>query len=379
MRVAYVVARVELYHPARLDSLHRGLQTRNDSELQVIELTRHVIEHPVERRQEGWGFHCSTLDESAPKAQLRSILSAYQPDAVVVTGYSHPLMRYTAAWARRNGAVCVLGSDTNRQDRERRTFKEIVKSLWVRRRVDSAFVAGFDSAAYLQGLGLPADRIWRGYDVVDNDFFSSRVEVAREHEASIRRSMGAPAQYFLFVGRLAPEKNVGALLEAYRTYRTVHGRSWGLLIAGSGPEEYSLKQKAAEMKLPGTTWIGYVRPERLPVYYGLAAALVLPSLSEPWGLVVNEAMASGLPVLVSNRCGCVPDLVRPGINGYTFDPEHPEQLARLMGRIESDKDRLGEMGEHSRQIIAEYTPQTWAATLVECIVTTLDRRRRSSR
>ncbi len=379
MRIAYVVARVDLYHPARLNTLHNELGRVEKADLHVIELGSQAVGHPVERVRDEWGFGCTTLTETSPRFELRSTLSTLEPDSVVITGYSRPLMRTAAAWARANGACCVLASDTNLHDRQRSLLKEKAKSLWIRRYVDAAFVAGTSSATYVQGLGVGRDRIWRGYDVVDNDYFATRAKLAKLNEGLMRESISAPNRYFLFVGRLAPEKNVYALLEAYRTYRTEHSGSWGLVIGGSGPEEASLKQTAETMQVPDTTWAGYVQPEMLPAYYGLGEALVLPSLSEPWGLVVNEAMASGLPVLVSDRCGSAPDLVVPRINGYTFNPKDTSELARLMGRLESEDDRLTEMGTASQRIISDYTPETWAKALADCIACTLERRRRGSR
>jgi glycosyltransferase involved in cell wall biosynthesis len=116
---------------------------------------------------------------------------------------------------------------------------------------------------------------------------------------------------------------------------------------------------------------GFQQVDAVPAYYGLASCLVLPSISETWGLVVNEAMAAGLPVLVSQRCGCVPELVQPGVNGYVCDPLDTEGLARLLGVMSSDTVDAGKMGEASRQIVAQYTPETWAQTLANCIERTL--------
>jgi glycosyltransferase involved in cell wall biosynthesis len=102
----------------------------------------------------------------------------------------------------------------------------------------------------------------------------------------------------------------------------------------------------------------------LPAYYGLANAFIHASTTEQWGLVVNEAMASGLPVLVSNRCGCATDLVQEGVNGFTFDPHNVEQLAQLMLKISACQDvRMSAFGDASRTIISKWGPERFALGL----------------
>lgn len=119
--------------------------------------------------------------------------------------------------------------------------------------------------------------------------------------------------------------------------------------------------------IPGVVFAGAHRSDELGLYYGLASCLILPSVSETWGLVVNEAMAAGLPVIVSHRCGCVAELVRPGVNGYVVDPLDVEGMARTMGVMSSTLVDCASMGEASRKIVALYTPETWAYSLADCI------------
>jgi glycosyltransferase involved in cell wall biosynthesis len=112
---------------------------------------------------------------------------------------------------------------------------------------------------------------------------------------------------------------------------------------------------------------GFKQYEELPEYYANAGAFIHASTTEQWGLVVNEAMASGLPVLVSNRCGCAADLVKEGVNGWTFDPTNEEQMADLMLRISSDEEQRKEMGSKSREIIAEWGPARFASGISSAI------------
>ena len=155
------------------------------------------------------------------------------------------------------------------------------------------------------------------------------------------------------------------MIEAYAAYRSAAGASaWKLVLIGDGP----LKPQVLELQrrfnlgddllLPG--WKQY--PD-LPIYYGLAGAFVLASTIEPWGLVVNEAMASGLPVLVSDRCGCAVDLVANGRNGFTFDPYDVPQLTRLMTHLAEANTNRRDMGAASREIIVQWSPEVWAENL----------------
>jgi glycosyltransferase involved in cell wall biosynthesis len=116
---------------------------------------------------------------------------------------------------------------------------------------------------------------------------------------------------------------------------------------------------------PHVHWPGFVQYPDLPAYYGLAEAFILASTIEPWGLVVNEAMASGLPVLVSQRCGCAPDLVREGQTGFTFDPEYPDSIAAALQLVSADPAAREAMGRLARAHIAGWSPERFGAGLLE--------------
>ena len=110
------------------------------------------------------------------------------------------------------------------------------------------------------------------------------------------------------------------------------------------------------------------------MYYGLAGGLVLPNTREPWGLVVNEAMASGLPVLVSQNCGCALDLVSPGLNGWIFDPMNQYDIADCMEKLATENTDLEAMQNASREIVAKYSLSNWALSMEACIDTVLQNR-----
>jgi glycosyltransferase involved in cell wall biosynthesis len=159
------------------------------------------------------------------------------------------------------------------------------------------------------------------------------------------------------------------LIDAFRRYRDMTAeQTWDLTIAGDGPLYGAIARRVAELSLTEHVYlVGRKAYDELPALYASADAFVFPSLSETWGLVVNEAMAAGLPVLVSKGIGCHPDLVWEGINGHVFDPADTAQLATLLYEIASTPNRLA-MGDASLRIIRDWDLNRFSSGLIEAAV-----------
>jgi glycosyltransferase involved in cell wall biosynthesis len=278
------------------------------------------------------------------------------------------------AWAKARGKIAVLMSDSSHDDKQRYRLLEWGKGRIVRR-FDAALVAGARQKAYAESLGLARERIFLGYDVVDNAYFAERSLAVRRQASDYRRRLELLKPFFLTVCRFIPKKNLAGLVEAYRRYRDLAGAgAWDLVVCGSGPLEPDLKGQTRDLR--GVHFPGFQQIGELPLYYGLASVFILPSSHfEQWGLVVNEAMASGLPVLVSRACGCAPELVQEGVNGFTFDPLDKEGLARLMFRMSSKQADLEAMGKASQRIIADWSPEVFARNLFKAVKVADDYRR----
>ncbi len=298
-------------------------------------------------------------------------LSALDPEVLLVPGYYTLPAVAAAVWARVHGRASVLMTESCAMDHARSGWKERVKGFGMRMLFGWAVCGGGLHVQYLRDLGFPADRIAGCYDVVDNELF-------RQGTASLRArsepsAWGLPAgPYFLYVGRLAEEKNVGGLLRSWFAYRSAGG-TWPLVLVGDGPKKAALKafasgsQFASEVLFPGLK-----SSQELIPYYAFAGCFVLPSRREPWGLVVNEAMAAGLPVLVSQRCGCAADLVISGKNGWVFDPEDQGELQALLTRVaELEATQRDEMGRTSAEIVQAFSPERFGRS-VESIASAAD-------
>ena len=287
------------------------------------------------------------------------VLEEVRPDVIVAPGYADPysLRKLIVYKTARPQCSLLLWSETTEVDHSRKWLGETVKSRLLSV-FDGAFVAGTSHALYLQRLGLRPEKIEVLGNCVDNGWFSRRAEQARG--ASLGNEHGLPGNYFLFVGRLIREKNVGLLIDSYVSYRhQKKALAWDLVIVGSGPEEQTLRKRAAE--LPAVHFVGSKQPDDLPPYYANASCLVLPSSSEPWGLVVNEAMASGVPVIVSNKCGCATDLLRHGENGFAFDPGDPRALANLMIEVAHGNVNREEIAARAVKTVSMFSPESFAA------------------
>ena len=284
-------------------------------------------------------------------------LDEIKPDVLLVNGWGHRESRISMHWCRKHGVKMVLLSDSVKENTHRYWLKELAKK-WVIRGCKSAFVAGTPQARYVEYLGIPKENIfYPGSCVVDNDYWQTEAVKARANQKELREKFNLPEEYFLCVSRFIKFKNIPFVLKAYAKYEKLAGtNAMGLVLCGSGPEENIIRTLIRELNLNNLLLPGFIQYNQLPVFFALASCFIFPSLFfEPWGLVANEAMACGLPLLISNKCGCVEDLLKEGVNGYIFDPSDSEQLAELMSRISKDNAKLAEMGKESKRLIDAYS------------------------
>ena len=342
--------------------VHKGLKFREElpQDLQVETLMPDT----------SWG--------SASKVELARLvwqrLDHLRPEIVLVPGYYTLPAIAAAGWARVHGRTSVLMTESTAGDHQRTWWKELPKRLALRALFDWAVTGGRAHVAYLRQLNFPADRIVGCYDVVDNEMFRLGTQASRDAQAA--GPVGPPT--FLYVGRLAAEKNVSGLLGSWLGYRA-SGGSWPLVLCGDGPERASLEATAAATPFADEViFTGLKTSRELLPYYAQAGCFVLPSTREPWGLVVNEAMAAELPVLVSNRCGCSPDLVQEGQNGFTFEPSDASKLQELLHRMEQmSVAERARMGRQSGVIVRQFSPAGFGEAIASIAATTQERAKAS--
>jgi len=288
-------------------------------------------------------------------------LSQLDPEVVLVPGYYTLPAIAAALWAKLHGRASVLMTESTAGDHQRVWWKEALKGLGLHSLFHWAVAGGTAHVAYLRELGFPADRVVGFYDVVDNEMFDRGTYL---HRLQTAKEAGLPEDYFLYVGRLSEEKNVTGLLRSWLSYRH-QGGTRALMLVGDGPERQKLQAMTADSVFGNDVYFpGLKSSKELLPFYAHAGCFVLPSTREPWGLVVNEAMASGLPVLVSNRCGCAADLVVHGVNGFTFDPLDEDALIhQLKAMEERTVEQRVHMGRSSAELIRAFSPQKFGFSI----------------
>ncbi len=200
--------------------------------------------------------------------------------------------------------------------------------------VDAMLVPAPSHLPTCRWFGVPAERVFYGVDVVDNDAWANWTQQCRASGNRTIRGAELPERYFLGVGRQVPIKNWPGLLRAYAAHRNAAADGpWDLVLVGDGPERNELESYVRQQGVPGVHFLPMLPPTELAIAYAHAGCVVLPSFNETWGLVVNEAMACGVPVLVSETCGCVETLVESGSTGWTFSPRSTSEMAAALARL----------------------------------------------
>jgi len=372
------------YHIARLNAAHDHLLSYN---IQVTgmeiasqdETYRWSISENESRFDHRVVFPHKVVEKIRCVEIYRGVFSALgeiRPDVIAVNGYSTSDAWAIFLWSKLNRRKTILMMDSKADDGPRLFVKEILKKTFIRN-YDASICGGQLHKSYLVQLGMNMDKIFMGYDVVDNNYFYQQAAIIRKDPSNYHNLPGLDSSTpcFLASSRLIPRKNIAGLLDSYRIYQELVAQSeqsgipWRLVILGDGAERKNLEIKINAEALSGVTLAGHREIGELPAYYAHSSVFIHPALNDQWGLVVNEAMASGLPVLVSKRCGCVPELVRSAENGFVFDPENTRELAELMFYVSSHQINLGAMGQSSLEIISEWGTERFAKGILDSINT----------
>ncbi len=291
----------------------------------------------------------ATLDRDG----MLGLATDFQPDAVFMAGWFDRDYLYVARQLRKAGIPVVAGCDTQWSGSLRQQVGRLVAPWHLHTAIDVLWVSGERQRVLATKLGFTGLKCWSGYYACDFDKYAGAYVPDR-----------APAKSFLYVGRYIHKKGIDTLVTAYQQYRAMTDSPWPLVCAGSGALAGLLEN------VPGITNKGFVQPESLPSLLAQSGVFILPSRREPWGVVVQEAAASGLPILCSEKAGAAVHLVHNGYNGYLFNPDDAQQLSRLMYQMSQlTPEQYQRFGQASHVLAQQYTPERWANTLIRIVDT----------
>lgn len=326
------------------------------------EISRKGMESPAMNYRYNYTLLFDDYIENIPALKeigaVLKFIYRYNPDVINVTGYASSASTLPAIlFGKLLGKKVIMSSESTRKDKTRSLLKEAIKRLAVR--LCSGFVVfGRSSEEYMLELGAsPRQILVHKAAVVDNE------ALERQYQNALQRPLYPEIhtpENFIYVGRMAAEKNVDLLVKAFRELRP---QQWGLILVGNGPEDAAIGELIRESpeniyKYNAVGWTD------VPGFFSRAGCFVLPSLSEPWGLVINEAMVCGLPVIVSEACGCVPDLVNG--NGYTVIPGDLASLKNRMAAVMADP-QPEKMKRRSLEIIRDFSVVSVATAYVKAL------------
>lgn len=326
-------------------------------------LARESADLPLVHLQ-GWRWRRPPRDDRHLN-DLRPILRD-DWQVIILGAWDEPTNLLLWAWAVARRRKIVFWIESTAVDLPRTRAKEAFKRALLKRAA-ACIVPGRRAWEYCRQLGVDERSLFEAPNATDREFFRTQADELLPRRQELRREERSRPLTMIFVGRLVERyKGVETLLRA--SARLEHqGLDLTLLIAGEGPDEADYRRLAGRLGLADVRFLGTLEHLDLCRYYAMADVLVLPSRSEPWGFVLNEGMEFGLPLVVSDRVGAGPDLVRPGENGIVVPAGDVTALTDALRRLAEDPELRRSMGTASRGIIEEYSPRRWAEGALEAI------------
>jgi glycosyltransferase involved in cell wall biosynthesis len=296
-------------------------------------------------------------------------LKKENPDIVILDGYDTPTIWLALLFAKLNKKKIIswIGSSLA-YSKNTKGIIGLLKKIFIKS--SNAFIAyGKLAKEYLEFFGAESDKIFVGCNVGDVNFFREKVYSFRKTKKFLKERKKYPPVLFLFVGRLVREKGV---LEMLNALKDIEEKNWGLIIVGDGPLFSEIKNFCQANNLDQKIQlVGFKQKDELIRYYALADIFLFPSLREPYGIVLSEALASGLFALASKYAGATPDLLREKENGFVIDPK---DINDLKTKIEFVIKRFSEnpwQREDISDSVQKFTPEYYGQKIIKAIISTL--------
>jgi glycosyltransferase involved in cell wall biosynthesis len=290
--------------------------------------------------------------------QVWSEVRSGKYDALLIHGYSYAVNILGVLAAKSKGIPVFVRSETQERLPDapfRHRIRDAVLSL-AYRFVDGFFAIGTSNTRYYRQLGIADSKIFRVPYTVDNDRFTQQAALAEGEASALRAKYNIPEHNAVilyaskFMARKHPDDLIAAVSQMRESTRPVT-----LFMVGTGELHQALQQQVRDLGMQNVVFGGFVNQALLPKIFAISDVFVLPSEKEPWGLIVNEAMCAGLPIVLSEEIGCVPDLVFDGRNGYLIDAGDVSALSKSLDKLVADDAKRIAMGRESLAIISEWS------------------------
>jgi glycosyltransferase involved in cell wall biosynthesis len=295
-----------------------------------------------------------------------SLISGTAPD-LLVSLYASP--SFVLGWwlARSRGVRTAFPAEITFDSWvHRRRWKEVIKG-YMFHHVDGIITFGSDSGRTVRRYGVSPNRIHYVVNSIDVDRFAEGSSRAQASPEAIREKLALRGPTFLYVGRLWKGKGVDFLLDAFGKLQSQWTEEISLLVVGDGPERERLERKSRSEHLRNVIFTGFQRDGYLPSLYAAADVFVFPTLGDPYGLVVDEAMACSLPVISTTAAGEIRQRIDDGVNGFTVPPGDADALFNRMRDLVADKFLRARMGQASAAKMIGHTPEQWAQDFEQAV------------
>lgn len=370
MKVVILHTDFRIYWPARIYALQQVLN-KNKIELFVVEIAGQGSPYAFSKKQtdykiDNWNIlfpdmKMEDLSMSVVKKAILNKLNEINPDVVIAGAIAFPSGAISTLWCKRYKKKIIIFDDAKVDDVKRGGFVNFIKSR-IYKSVDAVLYPAkeWDETGFY--WGFKKEQIFYGVDVVDNNFWEN---VKSENKYGLNNG------FFLSIGRLIPKKNFKFLLQAYKKYIDIVGveKASELVIIGDGPDKFVIEDYIKKYSITKVKLLPFLQQNELAFFYRNCKSFILCSKEdETWGLVINEAMACGAPVLASNRCGATKSLVVEGKNGFVFSPFNIDDLCnKLLHVHKMNEYEVTDMSQNSLLKIKEFSTELFADSLFNAI------------